>query len=61
MDSITVGVTFPLVDPATGRNFIGWGRTLDEAISDALAQLNAAVRARMSVAAVVRQYVEDLL
>jgi hypothetical protein len=54
-----VGVTFPLTDPATGREHIGWGRTLDAAIADAIHQVNEATRLRLRVARVVLRFKED--
>lgn len=51
-----IGRTFTVVDPATGRSFIGFGSELDEAIADAMAQWKAATAATLRVRYLVQSY-----
>lgn len=54
--TLDVGRTFTVVDPTTGRSFIGFGSELDEAIADAMAQWKAATASSLRVRYLVQSY-----
>jgi hypothetical protein len=61
MDKHTaVGVTFPL-KTCDGRTVIGWGSTLDAAISDALRQINEHAAIRLRVYRTVAEYANGVV
>jgi len=59
-NTIDIGRTFTVTDPATGRSFVGFGESLDIAVADAMHQWNAARACELRIRYVVRSFTEGL-
>lgn len=58
MENVEVGQVFCLRDERSGRVVIGFGRTIDEAVSDAVHRYNEIRRSELSVKSIVRSFLE---
>lgn len=54
--TLDIGETYSLRDPASGRTFIGFGLTREEALVDALHQYNESQALSLRIQYVVHQF-----